>query len=107
MFIGILLLENGKTKVLFEIYLNQHFLQKTGIYKNENYWAGTIAHEMLHNLGHQHPNASDSKYNQFQINVLANAVRSFGFAATAGDIVEYPIHTCKSKASGDATAGDI
>ncbi len=87
----------------FQLYLNRYYLNADGIYKNENYWAGTIVHEMLHNLGHQHPDISDAKYNQFQINVLANIIRNFGFAATAGDM-KFPTHTCRSKSTGEGTA---
>lgn len=92
----------------FQLYLNQFFLQKSGIYKSEDYWAGTIAHEMLHNLGHQHPDASNKKYQSFQINVLANAVRDFGRVESAGEIIKYPVHTCRLKSTGRAeTAGDV
>jgi hypothetical protein len=91
----------------FSIYLNEHYLQQAGIYKDVNYWAGTIGHEMLHNLGHQHPDSTDAKYQQYQINVLANTIRSFGqkFEATAGDI-EYPKHICNSKSTGEQTPSD-
>lgn len=86
----------------FELYLNKFFLKQDGIYKNPDYWAGTIAHEMLHNLGHQHPDALDDTYNKFQINVLANVIRNFGFEATAGDTV-YPKHICNMKSTGEST----
>ncbi|NNF00124.1 MAG: hypothetical protein HKN25_13970 [Pyrinomonadaceae bacterium] len=90
----------------FQLYLNQHFLRRNGIYKSSDFWAGTIAHEMLHNLGHQHPNAKDKRYRTFQINVMADAIRRYGPAATAGEI-EYPVHQCRLKAAGEATAGHI
>jgi hypothetical protein len=38
----------------FKVYLNSHFLGGGGHYSDPYYWAGTIAHEMLHNLGHLH-----------------------------------------------------
>ena len=98
--------QNWKRRGDFQLYLNQHFLQQSGIYKNENYWAGTIVHEMMHNLGHQHPNAGSERYNQYQINLLANAVRNFGRTESAGDIV-YPTHNCRLKSTGTETAGDI
>lgn len=92
----------------FQMYLNQHFLKKYGIYKSVDYWAGTIAHEMLHNLGHQHPDASNKQYQSYQINVLANAVRDFGRVESAGDAIKYPVHTCRLKSTGRAeTAGDV
>jgi hypothetical protein len=38
---------------------------------NRIYWAGTIVHEMLHNLGHKH---KDNDYsNQWQINIFENS----------------------------------
>jgi hypothetical protein len=92
----------------FSIYLNKYYLDKQGIYKDVNYWAGTIGHEMLHNLGHQHPDASSAKYQEYQINVLANAIRSFGqtFEATASGL-EYPKHVCLSKSNGEQTNAEL
>lgn len=89
----------------FQLYLNQYYLRQDGIYQSEDYWAGTVVHEMLHNLGHQHPDVTDATYGSFQINVLADIVRRQGFDASAGD-VGFPVHTCRSVSSGDATAQD-
>lgn len=40
--------------------------------KDVNYWAGVIAHELLHNLGHTHPHG---KYHQLFIREYQNAIR--------------------------------
>ncbi|CAF3600617.1 unnamed protein product [Rotaria sordida] len=55
----------------FQVKLNRYNLD--ALNKNvENlvYWAGTIIHEMLHNLGHKHKNNDYS--NQWQINIFEN-----------------------------------
>ncbi|MGB8507034.1 MAG: hypothetical protein WCD76_01385, partial [Pyrinomonadaceae bacterium] len=37
----------------FEITLNNYYVNAGRIYSDPEYWAGTIAHEMGHNLGHR------------------------------------------------------
>ena len=39
----------------FDLEINTHFVNSGGRYNNAEEWASTIAHEMLHNLGHRHP----------------------------------------------------
>lgn len=52
----------------FRIVLNTHFLGGAGHYSDPYYWAGTIAHEMLHNLGHLHStDREDPRYSQCQL----------------------------------------
>ncbi|CAF1280347.1 unnamed protein product [Adineta ricciae] len=53
----------------FHIKLNQHNLDTTNEQiGNSIYWAGTIVHEMLHNLGHKHQ--INDYTDQWQINVF-------------------------------------
>lgn len=52
----------------FHIYLNTHFLGGSGHFSDPYYWAGTIAHEMLHNLGHLHITDRESpQYDRCQL----------------------------------------
>ncbi|MEN3334885.1 MAG: hypothetical protein V7641_4250 [Blastocatellia bacterium] len=63
----------------FSVTLNSAYVGRDGIYSSVDYWAGTIAHEMLHNLGHQHGDSkSDKNYSDYQINVLDRVVASNG-----------------------------
>lgn len=62
----------------FDITLNNYHLAAGGIYSDPEYWAGTIAHEMAHNLGHRHPSASDPNYAKYQINVLDEVIQNDG-----------------------------
>ena len=64
----------------FELTINRHYLLTPGRdeFSDRNYWAGIIAHEITHNLGHQHPDVSDENYCKYQINVLEFAVRCNG-----------------------------
>lgn len=59
----------------FNIALNTYFLGGGGHYKDPYYWAGTIAHEMLHNLGHLHlEKRDDPKYSECQLIAHERAV---------------------------------
>jgi hypothetical protein len=67
-----------RQKGSFKITLNNHFVAAGGRYSEANDWAGTIAHEMLHNLGHRHPDSNDPNYSKYQINVLDEVVQNDG-----------------------------
>ena len=58
----------------FRVRLNRYHLATPGSGSNLNAWAGTIAHEMLHNLGHLH-DVGDYGIST-QINAYAYAVSS-------------------------------
>jgi hypothetical protein len=64
----------------FVITLNNYYVAAHGIYSDPNYWAGTIAHEMLHNLGHRHPDATDPNYEKYQINLLDEVIQGVGYS---------------------------
>lgn len=52
----------------FSIALNSWYLGGGEPYSDPNYWAGTIAHEMLHNLGHLHAeNRGAADYSRCQL----------------------------------------
>lgn len=61
----------------FEIYLNRYNLAGPGVLNEPEEWASTIAHEMLHNLGHLHEKGDYT--DEWQINVLNNAVLCNGY----------------------------
>lgn len=84
-----------KQKGKFALTINDHFVARGQRYSDPNDWAGTIAHEMLHNLGHQHPNSSDPDYSKFQINVLDALVQNDGidFKGTRWSLVSN--HSCE------------
>ena len=60
----------------FDIQINRYYLAGGGHYSDPEEWASTIAHEMLHNLGHLHEGGSSDAY---QINALNNAVLCNGY----------------------------
>lgn len=68
-----------KQKGSFRITINDYFVARGKRYSDPNEWAGTIAHEMLHNLGHHHPSSGDSDWNKYQINVLDAVVQNYGY----------------------------
>jgi hypothetical protein len=42
----------------FDVQINRYMLASGGVYDDPEEWASTIAHEMLHNLGHLHEKAT-------------------------------------------------
>lgn len=69
-----------KQKGKFLLTLNDYYVGSRR-YSSANDWSGTIAHEMAHNLGHRHPDASDSDYRRYQINILDEIVESYGIGS--------------------------
>ena len=61
----------------FKVYLNRYNLAAGGVYSEPEEWASTIAHEMLHNLGHLHEKGDYT--DEWQINVFNNAVLCNGY----------------------------
>lgn len=61
----------------FELTLNTYYLGRSEFYSDPNEWAATIAHEMLHNLGHRHDDSSVD-YESLQIIALDRAVKANG-----------------------------
>jgi hypothetical protein len=58
----------------FDLSINRYHLGAGGRDSDPEEWAGTIAHEMLHNLGHDHSEAGDPDYEDWQIIVFDSAV---------------------------------
>jgi hypothetical protein len=59
----------------FEITVNTFYLGGADPYSDPYYWAGTIAHEMLHNLGHMHDKSNrEAVYYDRQMIVFERAV---------------------------------
>lgn len=56
----------------FEISINTHKLRNANSrqFRDPYFWAGTIAHEMLHGLGHRHPSAGTEGYWLYEINIF-------------------------------------
>lgn len=67
-----------KQRGSFALTINDYFVARGRRYSDPNDWAGTIAHEMLHNLGHRHPDSSNPDYHKYQINVLDALVQNYG-----------------------------
>lgn len=61
----------------FTLTLNTYYFGKSDYYSNADEWAATIAHEMLHNLGHRHDDKS-VQYESLQIIALDHAVKYNG-----------------------------
>ena len=70
----------------FKMEINDYYVnntRKNAHYAHPAYWAGVIAHEALHNLGHQHPpSRSDSQYYLHQMIIVEHLVMT-------GDKVRY------------------
>lgn len=65
----------------FELDVNAWYLHnaRQADLSNPIYWAGVIAHELLHNLGHSHPQGrADADYYKTQLVVYEHALRANG-----------------------------
>lgn len=60
----------------FTVNVNRYWLGAKGNGSNPEVWAGVLAHEMLHNLGHKH--GKDEYGDHLQINAFDAAVRTNG-----------------------------
>lgn len=82
------------TSGTFDITLNSYLVGNSRVLSsfgaNVNYWAGVIAHEMLHNLGHTHPNGV---YDQVFIREYENALIYNG-RYSRGRSRSCPSHVC-------------
>jgi hypothetical protein len=75
----------------FKVYINFRYLGGKGLDSDPWTWASTIAHEMLHNLGHMHPEqTSDTRYSRRQINAFTAALyygnRKYRFGMRTPDV---------------------
>lgn len=80
-------LKEWQQKGEFNIKLNSAYVgkgNKHSVYATTDYWAGTIAHEMVHNLGHTHGTyGSDPNYHSYQVNVFDRLVTGNGYESSA------------------------
>ena len=83
--VGVVLLSAGPDGLtaepgLFRLRINRYYLLATSRpeYRDSAYWAGVIMHEMLHNLGHMHPEGSDPQYHMYQMTCLEYLLRADG-----------------------------
>ncbi len=81
----------------FKVAINAHFLFKNKIYSNSEYWAGIVAHEMAHNLGHRHPKSTHPDYKKYQINVLATAIQNYGQSYAGPSRPRFPVYACNEE----------
>jgi hypothetical protein len=85
----------------FVIEVNDHYLNNSSLgqhYAHPEYWAGVIAHEALHNLGHKHlPSRSDDGYYQYQLTLIEYLVMTNG-KARYGDENPTPV-LCRPRPS--------
>jgi len=61
----------------FELTVNRYYLgaRSKREYTDPNFWASTIVHEMMHNLGHRHPYPVDHPtYRLMEMNIFARCV---------------------------------
>jgi hypothetical protein len=67
--------EGYKVTGKFEVTLNFKYLGAGGLNSDPWSWASTIAHEMLHNLNHAHPEpVNHPNYSRRQINAFTAAL---------------------------------
>jgi hypothetical protein len=80
--------KGGRTTVAvkgeYKINVNTFWLGGGGIRSDANVWAGVIAHEMLHSLGHTHD--KDEYGDHLQINAFQQAVRANGLYRRASPV---------------------
>lgn len=66
----------------FKLQVNAYYLNNAALgrhYADPTYWAGVIAHELWHNLGHGHPGSRDDKdYYLYQIILAEMSVMNDG-----------------------------
>ena len=98
--------EEWRQKGSFKITLNNYFVAAGGRYSEASDWAGTIAHEMLHNLGHRHPDSSDPNYSRYQINVLDAVVQNDGEDYKGSHPTLLSLHNEDFTARREREAGD-
>jgi len=80
----------------FVITLNKYYVAGPGIWSDADYWAGTIAHEMMHNLGHRHPDISDPDYKKYQINVVDEVIQNDGYDYKGSRRTLLSLHSCRA-----------
>jgi hypothetical protein len=84
----------GRYSGSFEIEMNDSYVgngQAGRHYARPEYWAGVIAHEALHNLGHAHlPSRSDAGYYLYQMILIEHLVMTNG-RARYGDTNPTPV----------------
>jgi hypothetical protein len=83
-----------KQKGSFHIIINDYYVARGEKLSDPDEWAGTIAHEMLHNLGHTHPASGDSDWDKYQINVLDEIVQSYGYEYKGAPRKRFSTPTC-------------
>lgn len=81
----------------FVMTLNNYFVAGPGVYSSAEGWAGTIAHEMLHNLGHRHPDIDDPNYEKYQINVVDEVIQNDGYSYKGSRPTLLSLHTCAGR----------
>lgn len=80
----------------FVITLNTYYVAGPGVWSKADYWAGTIAHEMMHNLGHRHPDISDPNYLKYQINVVDEVIQNDGYDYKGSRRTLLSLHSCRA-----------
>lgn len=76
----------------FDLQINTRFVNSGGRYNNAEEWASTVAHEMAHNLGHDHPKGLGGEW---QVDALDMAVLCNGHYGHADHK-----HVCRFHRSG-------
>lgn len=81
--------QNVRQAGRFSVQLNTYFFNRSSYYADPNEWAATIAHEMLHNLGHRHDDARVD-YESLQIVAFDRAVKYNGrYVRAASKVPEF------------------
>jgi len=78
----------------FKILINDFYLNNASKYRHYSspaYWAGVIAHEALHNLGHRHAQSRDDpQYYRYQMIIIEHLVMKGGMVRY-GDLNPTPV----------------